>query len=40
MDLKWLIVPKGQLTFDAEGHDIEGSPFFLVDCMFRITMEK
>ncbi|ENM5840848.1 type VI secretion system tip protein VgrG [Vibrio mimicus] len=28
MDLKWLTVPKGQLTFDAEGNDIEGSPFF------------
>ncbi|MBF4358986.1 pesticin C-terminus-like muramidase, partial [Vibrio anguillarum] len=28
MDLKWLTVPKGQLTFDAEGNDVEGSPFF------------
>ncbi|KOO13825.1 hypothetical protein AKJ18_16240 [Vibrio xuii] len=28
MDLKWLIVPKGQLTFDAEGNDIRGSLHF------------
>jgi len=28
MDLKWLIVPKGQLTFDAEGNDLEHSPWF------------
>ena len=28
MDTKWLTVPKGQLTFDAEGNDSEGSPFF------------
>ncbi|WP_431297497.1 pesticin C-terminus-like muramidase [Rahnella sp. PAMC 25559] len=28
MDLKWLLVPKGQLTFDAEGNDIESSPWF------------
>ena len=27
-DLKWLKVPHGQLTFDAEGNDIEGSHFF------------
>jgi hypothetical protein len=27
-DLKWLKVPRGQLTFDAEGNDIEGSHFF------------
>lgn len=26
-DLKWLKVPIGQLTFDAEGQDIEGSYF-------------
>ena len=28
MDLKWLIVPKGQLTFDAEGNDIDSSIYF------------
>ncbi|HFG2074739.1 TPA: type VI secretion system tip protein TssI/VgrG [Vibrio cholerae] len=28
MDLKWLTVPKGQLTFDAEGNDIEGNIYF------------
>ncbi|WP_256896220.1 pesticin C-terminus-like muramidase [Vibrio alginolyticus] len=28
MDLKWLKVPKGQLTFDAEGNDVDGSIFF------------
>ncbi|HHQ4518184.1 TPA: hypothetical protein ACSP2U_000191 [Aeromonas veronii] len=28
MDEKWLTVPKGQLTFDAEGNDINGSPWF------------
>ncbi|GAB6388944.1 pesticin C-terminus-like muramidase [Stutzerimonas marianensis] len=27
-DLKWLKVPRGQLTFDAEGNDIEDSLFF------------
>ncbi|CAD2266708.1 hypothetical protein B6N17_001030 [Stutzerimonas stutzeri] len=27
-DLKWLKVPRGQLTFDAEGNDIKGSHFF------------
>lgn len=28
MDLRWLTVPKGQLTFDAEGSDVENSIFF------------
>ena len=28
MDLKWLKVPKGQLTFDAEGKDIDNSIYF------------
>ncbi|EGR0541186.1 type VI secretion system tip protein VgrG [Vibrio cholerae] len=28
MDLKWLTVPKGQLTFDAEGNDVDSSTFF------------
>ncbi|EIO4562494.1 hypothetical protein LQM11_003074 [Vibrio parahaemolyticus] len=28
MDLKWLKVPKGQLTFDAEGNDDENSIYF------------
>ncbi len=28
MDEKWLIVTKGQLTFDAEGNDVENSMFF------------
>lgn len=28
MDLKWLIVPKGQLTFDAEGNDRVNSIYF------------
>ncbi|WP_246104022.1 hypothetical protein [Yersinia kristensenii] len=28
MDLKWLTVPKGQLTFDAEGNDQDNSPWF------------
>jgi hypothetical protein len=28
MDKKWLQVPMGQLTFDAEGNDIEGNRFF------------
>ncbi|CAK9886248.1 MAG: hypothetical protein XXXJIFNMEKO3_02676 [Candidatus Erwinia impunctatus] len=28
MDLKWLQVPKGQLTFDAEGNDNENSIYF------------
>ncbi|MBY7666998.1 type VI secretion system tip protein TssI/VgrG, partial [Vibrio anguillarum] len=28
MDLKWLTVPKGQLTFDAEGNDVEGNLYF------------
>lgn len=28
MDLKWLIVPTGQLTFDVEGNDIDSSPWF------------
>jgi len=28
MDLKWLKVPKGQLTFDCEGNDIEESIYF------------
>ena len=28
MALKWLQVPKGQLTFDAEGNDIDTSPWF------------
>ncbi|MCX0499666.1 hypothetical protein D3M71_10890 [Erwinia billingiae] len=28
MDLKWLEVPKGQLTFDVEGNDIETSTWF------------
>ncbi|WP_052702281.1 hypothetical protein [Marinomonas sp. S3726] len=28
MDKKWLIVPKGQLTFDVEGDDIESSVNF------------
>lgn len=27
-DLKWLTVPRGQLTFDVEGNDIEDSQFF------------
>lgn len=27
-DLKWLKVPKGQLTFDVEGNDIEDSIYF------------
>ncbi|MCJ8170434.1 hypothetical protein [Atopomonas sediminilitoris] len=27
-DLKWLKVPKGQLTFDVEGNDIDGSIYF------------
>ncbi|MFQ2471342.1 pesticin C-terminus-like muramidase [Aeromonas caviae] len=28
MDKKWLTVPKGQLTFDAEGNDVETSMYF------------
>ncbi len=28
MDTKWLKVPKGQLTFNAEGNDIENSIYF------------
>lgn len=28
MDIKWLTVPKGQLTFDAEGDDDDNSPYF------------
>ncbi|EMH1276806.1 hypothetical protein V6A89_003789, partial [Enterobacter hormaechei] len=28
MALKWLKVPKGQLTFDAEGNDTDSSPWF------------
>ena len=28
MNEKWLIVPKGQLTFDAEGNDIDSSIYF------------
>jgi hypothetical protein len=28
MDLKWLEVPKGKLTFDVEGNDIENSTWF------------
>ncbi|EOV9569184.1 pesticin C-terminus-like muramidase [Cronobacter turicensis] len=28
MALKWLKVPKGQLTFDVEGNDINTSPWF------------
>ncbi|MGY3929548.1 Phage-related lysozyme (muraminidase) [Aeromonas encheleia] len=28
MDERWLIVSQGQLTFNAEGNDIEDSPFF------------
>jgi hypothetical protein len=28
MDLKWLNVPKGQLTFNSEGNDIENSIYF------------
>lgn len=28
MDSKWLTVPKGQLTFDAEGNDNNDSPYF------------
>jgi len=28
MDKEWLQVPMGQLTFDAEGNDIEGNRFF------------
>lgn len=28
MDKKWLTVPKGQLTFNAEGNDIENSIYF------------
>jgi hypothetical protein len=28
MDIKWLKVPKGQLTFDAEGNDQDSSPWF------------
>ncbi|TDO99758.1 pesticin C-terminus-like muramidase [Marinomonas balearica] len=28
MDMKWLTVPKGALTFDSEGDDIEGSIYF------------
>ena len=28
MDEKWLIVPKGQFTFDNEGNDIESSIFY------------
>ncbi|MBX8877923.1 hypothetical protein HCH41_02945 [Enterobacter ludwigii] len=28
MDIKWLTVPKGQLTFDAEGNDNNSSPYF------------
>lgn len=28
MDKKWLIVPKGQVTFHAEGNDIKGSNYF------------
>lgn len=27
-DLRWLIVPQGQFTFDAEGNDIEGNLHF------------
>ncbi|WP_181364618.1 pesticin C-terminus-like muramidase [Aeromonas sp. HMWF014] len=28
MDKKWLTVPKGQLTFDAEGNDVDTSIYF------------
>lgn len=28
MDLKWMRVPKGQLTFDSEGNDVEDSIYF------------
>ena len=28
MDQKWLTVPKGQVTFNAEGNDIEGDIYF------------
>ena len=28
MDEKWLIVPKGQFTFNNEGNDIESSIFY------------
>lgn len=28
MDLRWLTVPKGQLTFDAEGNDVNTSIYF------------
>lgn len=28
MDKKWLTVPKGQLTFDAEGNDVDTSMYF------------
>ncbi|MGY3925743.1 lysozyme family protein [Aeromonas simiae] len=28
MDLRWLTVPKGQLTFDAEGNDVDTSIYF------------
>lgn len=28
MNIKWLTVPKGQLTFDAEGNDNNDSPYF------------
>ncbi|WP_421255374.1 pesticin C-terminus-like muramidase [Aeromonas sp. 600282] len=28
MDEKWLTVPKGQLTFDAEGNDVDTSMYF------------
>lgn len=28
MDIKWLTIPKGQLTFDAEGNDNNDSPYF------------
>lgn len=28
MNTKWLTVPKGQLTFQSEGNDKEGSPYF------------
>ncbi|KZM43803.1 hypothetical protein OA92_08710 [Marinomonas sp. SBI22] len=28
MDKKWLIVPRGQLTFDAEGNDISDNIYF------------
>ncbi|MND52011.1 hypothetical protein D3C81_208830 [compost metagenome] len=27
-DLRWLVVPRGQFTFDAEGNDIEGNASF------------